>query len=188
MASIETPAIKTINTRTQELIAVLSRDPELIAGILNSINFVRDDIMLAMLSSDTPTGQAAILVEAVRKKIEVAPERFFEFLAILTEHSTHGMEVVERLCATYESEFTDTKFYLFTMGIIYRQIEQLQTKTSLEPISRVRAHSGVTWIRHGWPIKNYGDVSYLSYLNKNSHLISNENLWSLVTTPIYRVM
>ena len=104
MASLESPAIKTMIAHTQELIALLSSDPELIAGTLLSTNFIQGDVMLKMFSDDTPTGQAAIMFEAVVNEIEKAPEKFFQFLGILTEHLS-ATKVVDSLYAAYESEF-----------------------------------------------------------------------------------
>ena len=96
MASLETPEMKTIITHTQELTTVLSSDPDLIAGALLSTKFIQDDSMLKILSGETPAGKAAILVEAVRNEIEVAPEKFSEFLDILSEQSW-TKEVVESI-------------------------------------------------------------------------------------------
>ena len=61
--------------------------------------------MLEMLTKgDTPTERAIILVEAVRKEIEAAPEKLTQFLAVLSEQ-TCAKEVVESLRSTYQSEF-----------------------------------------------------------------------------------
>ena len=105
MASLETPAVNTISTHTEELIMTFSSDPELIAGVLFSTNFIQDDVLLKVSSDDTPlNGKAVILVEAVTKEIEIAPEKFTEFLEILSENLL-ATEVVDGLLSTYRSEF-----------------------------------------------------------------------------------
>ena len=97
----------TIVTHTKELITVFSRDLELITRVLFSTNFIQDDILLQMSSEDTPTGKAAIVVEAVKKKLEIAPERFAEFLKIISENAK---DIVDGLSSTYQSEFNGFSF------------------------------------------------------------------------------
>ena len=105
-SDLETAAMKTINTHEEELTIALSFDLDLIAGILISSNFFQDDILLKMSNDDDPIEKAAILVEAVTKEIEVAPEKFTKFLDILSEN-LYTTEVAETLNFTYLSEFTD---------------------------------------------------------------------------------
>ena len=81
MASLDMPVII---THTEKLI---SSDPDLIAAVLFSISFIQDDVQLKMSNDDTPAGKAAILVEAVIKKIEIAPEKFTDFLNIISENA-----------------------------------------------------------------------------------------------------
>ena len=104
MASLEMPAVNTIITHTEELIMMFSSDPELIAGALFSTSFIQDDILLKMSSDNTPTGKAAILVEAVKKELGIAPEKFTEFLEII---SKNAIGIVDDLLLTYQSEFGD---------------------------------------------------------------------------------
>ena len=99
MASL---AVNTITNHTEELIMMFSSDPELIAGILFSTNFIQDDVLLKMSSDDTPTGKAAILVEAVKKKIELSPEKIMEFIDIISENDK---DIMDGLLSTYQSEF-----------------------------------------------------------------------------------
>ena len=75
---------------------------ELNAGILFSTNFIQDDVLLKISSDGTPTGKAAILVEAVKKKIEISPEKFFEFLDIVSENDK---DIVNGILSTYQGEF-----------------------------------------------------------------------------------
>jgi hypothetical protein len=100
----------------------LSNEPVGVAGILVSKGFVSDETMSKMLVvSYTPTEKAAILIDAVRKKIELAPSTFTELLEILSEQVC-TKEVVESLRSTYQSELT---------SLIYNQsssFAQLDTK------------------------------------------------------------
>ena len=78
MASLDMPVII---THTEKLI---SSDPDLISAVLFSISFIQDDVQLKMSNDDTPAGKATILVEAV---IEIAPEKFTDFLNIISENA-----------------------------------------------------------------------------------------------------
>ena len=81
MSSIESPELKTVDTHSQELTIALSTDPVCVAGALVKKKFIQDGVMLEMLTKgDTPTRKATILVEAVRKEIETAPEKLTQFL------------------------------------------------------------------------------------------------------------
>ena len=105
MSSIESPELKTVDTHSQELTIALSTDPVCVAGALVNKKFIQDGVMLEMLTKgDTPTRKATILVEAVRKEIETAPEKLTQFLEILSEQMC-AKEVVESLQSTYQSEF-----------------------------------------------------------------------------------
>ena len=106
MSSIESPELKTVDAHSQELTTALSSDPLCVAAALISRKFVQDEVMLEMLTKgETPTRKATILVEAVRKEIESAPEKLTQFLEILSEQ-TCAKEVVESLRLTYQSEFS----------------------------------------------------------------------------------
>ena len=102
---METPAVTTIVTHAEELTMMFSSDPELIAGVLFSTSLVQDDVLLKMSSDDTPAGKAAILVEAVKKGLEIAPERFTEFLKIISENAIVYIDIVDGLLLTYQGEF-----------------------------------------------------------------------------------
>ena len=95
----------TIITHTEELIIMFSSDPELIAGVLFSTSFVQNDVLLKMSSDDIPAGKAAILVEAVKKELEIAPEKFTKFLKIISENAIVYIDIVDGLLSTYQSEF-----------------------------------------------------------------------------------
>jgi hypothetical protein len=89
----------------------LSNEPLGVAGALLSKGFISGEIMSKMLVvSYTPTEKAAILIEAVRNKIELAPSKFNELLEILSE-VTCAKEVVESLRSTYRSELTSLVIY-----------------------------------------------------------------------------
>ena len=105
MSSIESPELKTVDAHSQELTTALSTDPVCVAGALVNKKFIQDGVMLEMLTKgDTPTKKATILIEAVRKEIEAAPEKLTQFFEILSEQSC-AKEVVESLRSTYQSEF-----------------------------------------------------------------------------------
>ena len=105
MASLEAPAVSTIITHTEELIMTFSSDLEIITGVLFSTGFIQDDVLLKLTGSDdTPKGKAALLVEAVTKEIELAPEKFTEFLKILSENFLAVDNIVDGLSATYQCE------------------------------------------------------------------------------------
>ena len=105
MSSIESPELKTVDAHSQELTTALSTDPVCVAAALVNKKFIKDGVMLEMLTKgDTPTKKATILIEAVRKEIEAAPEKFTQFLEILSEQNC-AKEVVESLRSTYKSEF-----------------------------------------------------------------------------------
>ena len=103
MASLEAPAVSTIITHTEELIMTFSSDPEIVSGVLFSTGFIQNDVLLKLASDDTPNGKAALLVEAVTKEIELAPEKFTEFLEILSENFL-AINVADGLLATYRCE------------------------------------------------------------------------------------
>ena len=75
------------------------------AGILFGKGFISEEIMSKMLVlAYTPKEKAAILMEAVRNRIELAPSKFSKLLDILSE-VTCAKEVVEKLRFTYRSEY-----------------------------------------------------------------------------------
>ena len=105
MSSIESPELKTVDAHSQDLTTALSTDPLCVAAALIAKKLILDGVLLEMLTKgDTPTRKAAILIGAVRKEIETAPEKFTQFLEILSEQ-TCAKEVVESLRSTYQSEF-----------------------------------------------------------------------------------
>ena len=57
-----------------------------------------------LIVSYTPKEKAAILIEAVKNKIELAPSEFDNLLDILSK-VTCGKEVVETLRSTHQSEW-----------------------------------------------------------------------------------
>ena len=84
----------------------LSNEPLSVAGILLGKGFISAEIMSKVLIiSYTPTEKGAILIEAVRNKIELVPSKFMELLEILSEVEC-AKEVVESLHSTYQSELS----------------------------------------------------------------------------------
>ena len=104
MAASPSPEVKAILMRTHDLIIALSSEPVGVAGMLLSKGFVSEETMSKMfLLAYTPKEKAAILMEAVRNKIMLAPSKFSKLLDILSE-VTCAKEVVETLRFTYQSE------------------------------------------------------------------------------------
>ena len=105
MAANPSPEVKAITMRTHDLMIALSNEPLGVAGLLLSKNFISREIMSKMLVlAYTPKEKAAILIEAVKNKIELAPSKFNKLLDILSE-VTCAKEVVENLRFTYLSEY-----------------------------------------------------------------------------------
>ena len=108
-----------MTTHSEELIMMfVANDPELITGVLFSTGFIQDDALLKLAGDDTPNGKAALLVEAVRKEIELAPKKFTEFLEILSENFL-PVDVVDGLLATYQCEFS-VNAKLYGLSVIIR--------------------------------------------------------------------
>ena len=105
MASInQSPEVKSILKQTHDLTTALSNDPLGVAGRLLSKELICTEVYSKMLiGSYTPAEKAAILVEAARNTVEIAPVNFQCFLEILSE-VVCAKEVVEKLRSTYQSE------------------------------------------------------------------------------------
>ena len=108
MSSIESPELKTVDVHSQELTRALSSDPVCVARALIDKKFIQERVVHEVFTGrNTRTRKvrkATILVEAVRREIEAAPEKLTQFLEILSEQ-TCAKEVVESLRSTYQSEF-----------------------------------------------------------------------------------
>ena len=103
----ECPETKTVIDPFHELTAALSSDPVRITTITRALvckKLIQNEVPLEMLSDDTPTGKAAILVGAVKSEIKVTPVKLTEFIEILSEQPW-ATNVVENLRSTYQSEF-----------------------------------------------------------------------------------
>ena len=104
MASITSPEVKSILLRTHDLTIALSNEPLGVAGILLGKELISSEVHSKMLlHSYTQTEKAAILVESVRKVVELGPEKFTEFLEALSG-LVCAKEVVQDLHTTYQSE------------------------------------------------------------------------------------
>ena len=98
------PEVKSILNLTPELKTALSSDPLGVAGMLLSKELICEEVNSKMLVHGyTSAEKAAILVEAVKNTIKIAPAKFQCFLEILSE-VVCAKEVVERLRSTYQSE------------------------------------------------------------------------------------
>ena len=106
MAASPSPEVKAILKHTHDLTTALSNDSLGVAGILLSKELICKEVYSKMLlDSYTSAKKSAILVEAVRNSIEIAPVKFQCFLEILSEQVC-AKEVLESLCSTYQSELT----------------------------------------------------------------------------------
>ena len=111
MASInQSPEVKSLLKQTHDLTTALSNDSLGVAGILLSKELICTEAYSKILiDSYTPAKKAAILIEAVRNTVEIAPIKFQCFLEILSNSEVVcAKEVVERLRSTYQSELTGT--------------------------------------------------------------------------------
>lgn len=95
--------MKALLDHTQELSTVLSSKPLGVAETLVDKGFLLNEILEEMLVDKTAKGRSRILLEAVRQKIELAPEKFEKFLEILFEQ-TWTKDIAERLRATKQSK------------------------------------------------------------------------------------
>ena len=106
MASNPSPEVNAITMRTHDLKIALSNEPVGVAGTLLGKGFISEETMSKILvASCTPIEKAAILIDSVRNKIELAPSKFTELLEILSEVAC-AKEVVESVRSTYQSELT----------------------------------------------------------------------------------
>ena len=96
--------MKAMLDHAQELTTVLSSKPLAVAGVLVDKGFIHNEILEEMLADKTAEGKSRTLVEAVRKKIELAPEKFEEFLEILSE-LIWTKDIAEKLRSTKQSKF-----------------------------------------------------------------------------------
>ena len=113
MAANPSPEVKAIMMQTRDLTIVFSNDSLGMAGKLLSKELISKEVYLKMLvDSYTPAKKAAILVEAARNSIEIAPVKFQYLLEILSEEFW-TKEVVEKLHTTCQSELT----MILTLGM-----------------------------------------------------------------------
>ena len=101
--------MRAIANHSAALTMIFSGNPELIAGILVSTNFIQDDVLLKLSGCDSPIGKATVLVKAVKKEIEKAPERFYDFLMILAENTKNIVDDF-RYLPNYLREFNEFSF------------------------------------------------------------------------------
>ena len=106
MAANPSPEVKAILKHTHNLTTALSNDSLGVAGILLSKELICSEAYSkVLLPTFTQTEKAAIMIESTRKIIEIAPEKFTEFVEALSDQAC-AKEVVESLRSTYQSELT----------------------------------------------------------------------------------
>ena len=107
MAYIPLPEVKSILKLTPDLTTALADEPLGVAGILLSKDLISSEVYSKILiQTYTPTEKAAIMLESTRKVVEIAPEKFSEFVEVLSDCDQTCAEVAERLRSTYQSELT----------------------------------------------------------------------------------
>ena len=111
MASFE---MKTMLDHAQELTAALSSEPMGVAGILIDKKLIQNEVLLTMMNVDTPTGKAGVLIKVVMDMIAMAPEKFVEFLKIVSGQPWTN-EIAKKLHSTYQSK-SDIKFVQSTLS------------------------------------------------------------------------
>ena len=102
--------MKAMLDHTQELTTVLSSKPLAVAEALVHKGFFRNEILEEIFVDKTVEGKSRILVEAARKKIELAPEKLEELLEILSEQ-TWTKDIAERLRSIKQSKLSQANVY-----------------------------------------------------------------------------
>ena len=87
-----------------KLITALSADPLGIAGILLAKGLIPENAAAQMQLCSTPHEKANILVTVIRQRVRVAPQRFQEFVGILSEQ-TWTKDIVEILQPFISTEY-----------------------------------------------------------------------------------
>ena len=87
-----------------KLITVLSADPLGIAGILLAKGLIPENTAAQMQLRSTPHEKATILVTIIRQRVKVAPQRFQEFVGILSEQAW-TKDIVEILQPFISTEY-----------------------------------------------------------------------------------
>ena len=106
MAASPSPEVKAILKQTHDLTTALSNDSLGVAGILLSKELISSEVYSKVLiPTFTPTEKAAIMIESTRKIVEIAPEKFTEFVEALSDQVC-AKEVVESLHTTYQSKLS----------------------------------------------------------------------------------
>ena len=96
-------AMKSMTDHTHELTVAFSREPMSVAGVLLDKKLIQNEVLLKMMKLDTSTAKGAVLVEAVLNVIAVAPEKFEEFLEIISDQPW-AKQIANKLHSTYQSK------------------------------------------------------------------------------------
>lgn len=100
MASFE---MKSMVDHTHELTTAFSSEPMSVAGVFLDRKLIQNEILLKMMKVDTSRARGALLVEAVMNVIAVAPQKFEEFLEIISDQPW-GRQIASKLHSTYQSK------------------------------------------------------------------------------------
>ena len=109
MAASPSPEVKAILKLTPALTTALSNEPLGVANTLLSKGLISREVYSCkvLMPTYSATEKASIMIDSVRKVVEIAPSKFTEFLDILSE-VTSAKEVVESLRSTYQDELTSS--------------------------------------------------------------------------------
>ena len=95
-----------------ELGTALSSEPMGVAGVLFDKNLIKNEVLQKMMKVDTPRARGDVLVQAVINLIAAAPEKFKEFLEIISDQPW-GREVASKLHSTHQSKSVFANFVTF---------------------------------------------------------------------------
>ena len=74
-----------------------------VAGVLLDKKLIQNEVLLKMMKLDTSRAKGAVLVEAVLNVVAVAPEKFEEFLEMISNHPW-AKQIANKLHSTYQSK------------------------------------------------------------------------------------
>ena len=111
-AKMASSAWKSMVDHADELGTALSSEPMGVAGVLFDKNLIKNEVLQEMMEVDTPRARVDVLVQAVINLIAAAPEKFKEFLEIISDQSW-GREVASKLHSTHQCKPVFANFVTF---------------------------------------------------------------------------
>ena len=127
--SHQSPEVKSISIRAHDLkVVLLNQSLDMAVNLLSKEIISHEDFSKILVDSCTPPERAAILFEAVKSKMEIWPEKFSEFLGILSRDA-FSQEVAERLHSTYQSELAGADQPLKTVSHLSPEVKSVSVRT-----------------------------------------------------------